>query len=884
MSPVSRDLRVPAPDLDRPHLAGVRAAARRSPRRTDADADSSKAARVAGASRSQRAPGPRPGRRTSAATCSTSASVGARAAAQQHEQRAARAAAPLVRRSPQVTGAPPLPSATAATRRAYAPANDLHPDGRPAGRLPWRAWLGWRSSAPGWAVSPRRRGWPRPDTGSPSLEQAERSAASSAGSRGTGTPSTPGRAWSRCRRSTATCSPRPAGRSRTPSTSCRLDPAVALPVRRRHAAGRARATAEAIPGALDDALGAGAGAQWTALLERAARMWRISESPFLRTPAAGRGDAGAAGPRPGRRRGDRAVADAARARRAAPARPAPADAARPLRDLLRLRPAAGAGRAGDGAVRGADVRLLVRARRAAPARPWRWPSGRPSAGAVVRTGLRGAPGARRGRPGGRASSWPTASGVAADVVVSGADAAALYGDLLPADRRTRRRAPGPGRATPSLSGFVLLLALRGRTPGLAHHTVLFPDDYDAEFDAVFGTGRFRGARGRSPTRPSTSAHRTTRRCAPTRTASPGSCSSTPPGTTRRAGSTGTSPALADRYADRVLDVMAAPRARRARPGALARRPHAGRPRARHRQRRRLDLRDVEQRGPRRLPAPGQRLPVPGLFLVGGSAHPGGGLPLVRAVRRDRRRAHRSGLTARRPRVRGSSRAYGTPCRSGGQREPLPLGRHSPCRGLSRFAVAWKLNSEQAGPSVRFAVPAPRTTPPGVGHRGRSRDTSASRRRPPLHPEHAGGACCPRVRTSPSSPSAAMGTRSSRRPSVRTLTSSSSTSPCPGCPACRRRDAVLSVRPDARIILLTANLAVAAVKEAQEIGLAGYLLKGQDPDALVRHVRAVASGGTAWGGEVLASVPHQGQTSASEHDGSDHGERRHGEGLPMAAPI
>ena len=97
-------------------------------------------------------------------------------------------------------------------------------------------------------------------------------------------------------------------------------------------------------------------------------------------------------------------------------------------------------------------------------------------------------------------------------------------------------------------------------------------------------------------------------------------------------------------------------------------------------------------------------------------------------------------------------------------------------------------------------------------------------------------------------------------------------------------AVLSVRPDARIILLTANLTVAAVKEAQEIGLAGYLLKGQDPDDLVRHVRTVAAGGTAWGDEALATIPHQGHISTSEHDSSDHGERRHGEGLPMTAPI
>ena len=30
------------------------------------------------------------------------------------------------------------------------------------------------------------------------------------------------------------------------------------------------------------------------------------------------------------------------------------------------------------------------------------------------------------------------------------------------------------------------LAVRGRTPGLRHHNVWFPADYDAEFDAVFG--------------------------------------------------------------------------------------------------------------------------------------------------------------------------------------------------------------------------------------------------------------------------------------------------------------------------------------------------------------------------------------------------------------
>ena len=37
----------------------------------------------------------------------------------------------------------------------------------------------------------------------------------------------------------------------------------------------------------------------------------------------------------------------------------------------------------------------------------------------------------------------------------------------------------------SLSGYVMLIGVRGRTPGLHHHTILFPRDYDAEFDDVF---------------------------------------------------------------------------------------------------------------------------------------------------------------------------------------------------------------------------------------------------------------------------------------------------------------------------------------------------------------------------------------------------------------
>ena len=73
----------------------------------------------------------------------------------------------------------------------------------------------------------------------------------------------------------------------------------------------------------------------------------------------------------------------------------------------------------------------------------------------------------------------------ADVVVANADATPPL--PRPAARPSGRRPlTRLRRATPSLSGFVLLLAVRGRTPGLLHHNVWFPRDYDAEFDAIFG--------------------------------------------------------------------------------------------------------------------------------------------------------------------------------------------------------------------------------------------------------------------------------------------------------------------------------------------------------------------------------------------------------------
>src|SRR5262245_22643460 len=100
-------------------------------------------------------------------------------------------------------------------------------------------------------------------------------------------------------------------------------------------------------------------------------------------------------------------------------------------------------------------------------------------GGVIRTGARVA---RIVPSGGQVSEVTLVDGsrLPADVVVANPDASVVYGQLLDPSRPSRHPAD-------SLSGFVLLLGVRGRTPSLAHHNVLFGDAaYDAEFDAVFG--------------------------------------------------------------------------------------------------------------------------------------------------------------------------------------------------------------------------------------------------------------------------------------------------------------------------------------------------------------------------------------------------------------
>jgi phytoene desaturase len=208
----------------------------------------------------------------------------------------------------------------------------------------------------------------------------------------------------------------------------------------------------------------------------------------------------------------------------------------------------------------------------------------------------------------------------ADIVVTDLDptlAAGLLGADAPRDRRTARSSWG---------AFQVLLAVRGRTPGVGHLTVWHPRDQDAELDALSGR------------RPRLAAHPTIRACVPDDPAMrPADHESwtlevTAPRHSRSAGTPGTVdwdvPGLAQRYADDLLAELAA----------------RGGP----------DLRDRilwrEVRTPadheRRTGAPGgathgsttrQRglvrhvanvSPQPGLFHVGASAHPGSGLPLV----------------------------------------------------------------------------------------------------------------------------------------------------------------------------------------------------------------------------------------------------------------
>lgn len=77
--------------------------------------------------------------------------------------------------------------------------------------------------------------------------------------------------------------------------------------------------------------------------------------------------------------------------------------------------------------------------------------------------------------------------VPADIVISNADAGLTYNKLITGkNRKVKKIRKELNKLEPSLAGFSLLLGLRpAEGEKLAHHTILFPEDYDAEFDAIF---------------------------------------------------------------------------------------------------------------------------------------------------------------------------------------------------------------------------------------------------------------------------------------------------------------------------------------------------------------------------------------------------------------
>ncbi|HEX3388109.1 MAG TPA: phytoene desaturase family protein [Streptosporangiaceae bacterium] len=204
--------------------------------------------------------------------------------------------------------------------------------------------------------------------------------------------------------------------------------------------------------------------------------------------------------------------------------------------------------------------------------------------------------------------------VPADIVICGADSARLYRDLCPS-RPMRRRIAGIG---PSSSAFLLLAGVRGRTSGLAHHNVVFSRDYRAEFADIFD-------RRRPPADPTI--YLGCPAAQDPATAPPGHES-----LTLLANVPAGSPRSWDRSAADYAELLL---------GKLDAAGLGVRDRVLFTET--LTPADFERRydgwlgsiygtshNGRLAPfrRPGNRGPLAGLYLVGGSVHPGGGLPLV----------------------------------------------------------------------------------------------------------------------------------------------------------------------------------------------------------------------------------------------------------------
>ena len=368
---------------------------------------------------------------------------------------------------------------------------------------------------------------------------------------------------------------------------------------------------QALVSSIDNALGSGAGAEWEALLERASRIWDVSRGPFLESPG-------------------------------------PPDLLRLARQMPTKLPVIAPGRSLRWLARKllADPRLqtlLERYATYAGSDPRRAPAALASTAFVeqeygcwyVRGGLYRLAEALAARlpaysvrtgaavttietAGGKVSGVRLHSGarLAADIVVADVDATHLYTDLVP-----RERLVPPGE--PSSAGFVLLLGLRERPPGLAHHTVLFPPvgsprsaGYAAEFDAIFA-----GRLAANPT---------------IYVSAPVDTSVSPTGAQgafvlvnapRQGPFNWDAPGVADSYGTAILTLLAE-RGLELRDKVIFRETRTPADLARATGAPGGAIYGMSSHGRAAFKRAANRSPVPGLFLTGGSAHPGGGLPLV----------------------------------------------------------------------------------------------------------------------------------------------------------------------------------------------------------------------------------------------------------------